>query len=71
MLLNFFIVFQISIDGVFGPMLFKNNILKQRLTLSIKRLTFSQQAQSMETVGPLTAVINIKQCFNIALTLMI
>nr|XP_022344463.1 ionotropic receptor 25a-like isoform X2 [Crassostrea virginica]XP_022344464.1 ionotropic receptor 25a-like isoform X2 [Crassostrea virginica] len=41
----------ISIDGVFGPMLFKNNILKQRLTLSIKRLTFSQQAQSMETVG--------------------
>ena len=50
-------VFQISVDGVFGPMLFKNNILKQRLTLSIKRLTFSQQAQSMETVGPHTVVI--------------
>lgn len=32
---------QTSRDGVFGPLYFTNNVLKQRLTMSIKRLTFT------------------------------
>lgn len=44
-----------SRNGVFGPLYFKDNVLTQRLTLSVKRLTFTQQAQSTETIGNWTA----------------
>ncbi|XP_061180495.1 ionotropic receptor 25a-like [Saccostrea echinata] len=49
-----------SKNGVFGPLYFKNNVLKQRLTLSIKRLTFSKQAQSTELLGNWTEEMGLR-----------
>ncbi|XP_048747821.2 ionotropic receptor 25a-like isoform X2 [Ostrea edulis] len=40
-----------SRDGVFGPLYFTNNVLKQRLTLSIKRLTFTSTESVHLTIG--------------------